>query len=457
MTLFKDMPIRRKLRRILFLISGVVLLVTCIAFFVYEVYAFRNTTEEKLSTIGKIIAANSTAALAFSDTGDAAEILAVLKTEPHITAAALYSSDGTLFAQYHSGKDKMVLPVQPGSHQYQFVKNHLEGFQPVMLDSNQLGTLYLKSGLGEMYERLKLYFIIVALVMLLSFSLAYLLSKFLQKSISNPVLNLAGTVKDISNHQNYSVRAIKAGNDEVGFLTDAFNNMLDQIEQKNHALQEQQRQEQVNIITTTLDAQEKERNLIGQELHDNVNQLLVGAKLFLSMIKEDREKNKELISLGMNSVQQAINENRKIAHALVAPDFETMILSGLIADLLENMLKLSGIETTLDAVNFDEDHLEEEQKLAAYRIAQEQCANIIKHAQARHADVYMATEDDVFKMIIADDGVGIGSGNTSNGIGLKNIKSRLSIFDGSANITTAPGEGFTLEIIMPLKKSISLA
>src|SRR5688572_24632153 len=295
MMLFKDMPIRRKLMRIIFLISGIVLLVTCITFFIYEFYAFRKTTVEKLSTIGKIISANSTAALAFDNQDDAKEILAALKTEPHIVAAGLYDENGYLFSRYSSDTGINVVPAKPGLEGYHFIHSHLEGFQPVMLESRQLGTLYLKSDLGAMYERLRLYGLIVALVVSLSFLLAYLLSTILQKNISTPVLALAETAKVISNEKDYSVRAVKIGNDEVGALTDAFNNMLEQIQDQTRALQEQQRQEQVKMITTTLDAQEKERNLIGQELHDNVNQILVGTKLFLSMIKQDPVKNKLLI------------------------------------------------------------------------------------------------------------------------------------------------------------------
>ena len=451
--LFKDMPIRRKLMRIIFLISGIVLLVTCVTFFIYEFYAFRKTTVEKLSTIGKIISANSTAALAFDDPDDAKEILTALKAEPHIVAAGLYDKDGNLFSQYAVDKDSTVFPLKPGKEGYQFVNAHLEGFQPVMMEEKQLGTLYLKSDLGVMYERLQLYGIIVGLVIILSVLLAYLLSKILQKSISKPILALAETAKIISEGKDFSVRAVKTGNDEVGSLTDAFNSMLVQIQDQTRALHEQQRQEQVKMITTALNAQENERTLIGQELHDNVNQILVGTKLFLAMVKEDPAKNKDIIITCMNSIQQAISENRKIAHALVAPDFETKILAEQIADLSENMLKTAGIDNTIDTNYFHEDLLGEDQKLAAYRIAQEQCANIVKYARATIVSITLSTNDDCFKMIIADDGVGMEANKQTKGIGLKNIKGRLSIFNGTVSIKTAPGEGFLLEITMPLKKS----
>ena len=106
--LLKDMPIQRKLMRVIIIISGVVLLVTCISFFVYEIYIFRKTTTEKLSTIGKIISANSTAALAFDNAEDAQEILAALKTEPNIVAAALYDKDGHLFLTIRPIQNRVI-------------------------------------------------------------------------------------------------------------------------------------------------------------------------------------------------------------------------------------------------------------------------------------------------------------------------------------------------------------
>ena len=177
----------------MFIITALVLSVTSISFFIYEFYAFRKTTVEKLSTIGKIIAANSTAALAFESAEDGTEILAALKTEPHITRAVLFDAKGALFSQYNPLNNTDSLPASPAEPGFHFNGSRLEGYQVVQLENRMLGTLYLQSDLGAMYERLRLYGLIVVLVVSLAFLLAYLLSKILQKNISRPILALAET------------------------------------------------------------------------------------------------------------------------------------------------------------------------------------------------------------------------------------------------------------------------
>ena len=119
-----------------------------------------------------------------------------------------------------------------------FTDSYLEGFQAVIEGDRRLGTLYLKSDLGGIYQRLRLLGITTLSVIVLSLLLAYVLSKIFQKNISRPILALAETAKLISLNRDFSVRAVKSGNDELGFLTDSFNGMLQQIQEQNNDLQE---------------------------------------------------------------------------------------------------------------------------------------------------------------------------------------------------------------------------
>src|SRR5437016_1398304 len=117
---FRDIPIQRKLMTIILLISGAVLLLTCSAFFAYELVTFRQTTVRQLSTLAKVIATNSTASLAFQNQDDAQEILAAVKAERHIVAAGLYDGAGNLFAKYPEKLSVDVFPTTPGSDGYRF-------------------------------------------------------------------------------------------------------------------------------------------------------------------------------------------------------------------------------------------------------------------------------------------------------------------------------------------------
>jgi signal transduction histidine kinase len=214
---------------------------------------------------------------------------------------------------------------------------------------------------------------------------------------------------------------------------------------------EQLRKDVLSVTEMALEEQEKQRNLIGQELHDNINQILAATLLQLSMIKNSHNQTEELAALAMNNLHQAINEIRKLAHVLVAPDFETHSLVDQITTLTDTMLKASGIMVYIHATGLAEKLLEDKQKLAIYRIAQEQCINIIKHAKAQVVNIFLNTTAIAFKMIISDDGKGMEASKHAEGIGLRNIKARLSIFNGVVNIITPPYKGFTLEITIPFK------
>jgi signal transduction histidine kinase len=233
-------PIQRKLMRVILLTSGAVLLLTCSIYFAYEYYTFKQSTVRQLTTLGQIISTNSTAALAFQSRDEAYEILAALKAEPHIVAAALYDKNGKLFVHYPANLSIASFPDSVRTSGYIFERSYLLGFQSVVQNESELGTLYLKSDMGAMLERFKLYGAIAILVIMMSSLLAYLLSKWLQEGISKPIILLAETAKAISMRKDYSVRATKLDNDgEFGLLTDAFNQMLTEIQEQNNEIQHQ--------------------------------------------------------------------------------------------------------------------------------------------------------------------------------------------------------------------------
>ncbi len=223
-------PIRRKLMTMILLTSGAVLLLTSASFVAHEFLTFRYSTVRSLSTLGQVIATNSTAALAFDNAKDAAEILTALKAEPHVVSAGLYDSAGQLFAIYPQGLKSGEFPQRPGADGYRFEGRFLVGLQPVLMGQRRLGTLFLKSDLGALFDWLRLFSGIAAVVIAASLLLAYLISRSLQRQISEPILALAQTAAAVSHGRDYSVRAAPVQGHELRLLTDGFNHMLERTQ-----------------------------------------------------------------------------------------------------------------------------------------------------------------------------------------------------------------------------------
>ncbi len=231
---FRDIPIQRKLMAALLLTSGTVLLLSCSAFIVYEVVTLRKGMMDAYLTRAKIIAANSTASLAFQNSDDAAQVLGALKTDPRVTASCLYDSQGKVFAKYPVDAPAGLFPAAHGNSGYRGAS--LEIFCPIVQGDRNLGTVYIQSNLSELSERFHAYAWLAAVIVAASVLTAYLLSRALQGQISTPILDLALTAKAVSKNRDFSIRAQKFGEDELGSLTDAFNQMLSEIQAQNQAL-----------------------------------------------------------------------------------------------------------------------------------------------------------------------------------------------------------------------------
>ena len=233
----RQTSIQRKLTSAIMGTTVTVLLLTVVGFVSYELLTFNRWMENYVRTVGQIIANNSTAALQFDNSTDARQTLATVSIERHIVAAALYGTNGALFARWPADAPTEEVPQRPEADGFHYEKGFLVFFLPVQNES-RLGTLYLRSDLGARRERWGPYAIIVSVVLVVSILVALALSRLLQRGIAQPLLSLAETAKTISTRRDYSVRAIKFSNDEVGALTDAFNHMLTQLQERNTALRQ---------------------------------------------------------------------------------------------------------------------------------------------------------------------------------------------------------------------------
>lgn len=223
---------------ILLLTSGLALLMACFVYTTYEFFAVRKGMVRLLTTRARIIAANCTASLAFQNAADATEVLSALRNDTRTVAACIYDSKGNLFVQFPTNAPASIFPPHPEAVAYRFIPSHLIVYCPVVEGDRMLGTIYIKSDLSTLTERIRAYLLLAGLVMVLCIGLAYLISKFLQKQISRPILALAKTATAISDRGDYSVRAPRLGNDELGLLTEAFNQMLTRIHDQDMTLRE---------------------------------------------------------------------------------------------------------------------------------------------------------------------------------------------------------------------------
>jgi diguanylate cyclase (GGDEF)-like protein/PAS domain S-box-containing protein len=229
--LLRNSSIRVKLLLLMALNSSFALLLAGVSFLGYEALQYRHAATRELTTLADIVGGSSTAALSFVDERAANETLTSLRSDRRIVGAAVYDKRNHLFATYRNANAPTVpAPALPRPNGVYFETGNLLVFHPIVLEGERIGTIYLRSDMNEAYARLLRYFGIVCIVLLASLGLGLLLSSRIQGVISGPIAALAGVARLVSVDKNYSIRATKVADDEIGVLIDSFNGMLSQIE-----------------------------------------------------------------------------------------------------------------------------------------------------------------------------------------------------------------------------------
>jgi signal transduction histidine kinase len=193
--------------------------------------------------------------------------------------------------------------------------------------------------------------------------------------------------------------------------------------------------------------QEREREWIGRELHDNVGQVLTTVKLYLETAS--KQGNDPLISRSMQLVNSSITEIRNLSHQLSAPTLGTHSLIDSINVLIETISFSTNLIIEFDHKGYTR-HVIKSQKLALYRILQEQLSNILKHAEATNIWITLVQSDGNIILTVKDNGKGFDAIVQTDGMGINNIISRTKVFDGTVQLDTAPGKGYLLEVSIPM-------
>jgi len=290
------------------------------------------------------------------------------------------------------------------------------------------------------------------------FSATEALKLFNQRSLPIPFILVTGTVSE-----EFAAGIIRSGADDY-ILKDRLSRLpaamdaaikrkaaeenLRSLEKK---ILEQKIQEQKKIARAIIKAQERERNHIGQELHDNINQILAGAKMYLGIAMKKNDEIKELVRYPMELIDSSIEAIRSLSRMEVTP-LKNIDLEELVRELLLDLGQHNTIKPGL-TYSVSNELLSDDLKLNIYRIIQEQLSNIIKHADAKNITISVKTEGKDISIIITDDGKGFNVKIKRKGIGISNMINRVESYNGKIMIKSNPGEGCKVSVKFPADDS----
>ncbi len=228
MTRFRDRPIRTKLLLTTLASSATAVLFASGGFLAWDVVQFRTEIQNDMRAQTLLLADNSQGAISFKDNKVARETLDVLRLRPQVEVACLYNGrDGSLFESYRRDA-RLSCPLQPPVIS-DFGWEYFELNEPVVVAGEQIGVLYIRRDMADLFARLQVGLWIVVSLVLFAISAAFLVAGRMQRSFATPLLNLANTARSISGTRDYSLRAVAISKDEIGVVVHAFNDMLDRI------------------------------------------------------------------------------------------------------------------------------------------------------------------------------------------------------------------------------------
>lgn len=288
----------------------------------------------------------------------------------------------------------------------------------------------------------------IVFISIFIFFLVLLVVFILSRRITFPLQRLNHAASELGKG-NFDVEIVHHLNDEIGDLTDTFNNMVNKLKVQSQELES----ERVKSLTSLIDGQESERQRLSRELHDSLGQLLIALKLkYESCLIKSQSGNLESNSFtDLGSLfDKTIDETRRISNNLMPAALSEFGLTSALRNICNDVSENSEIEV-LFATEGDTSGLSTKQKTYIFRIGQESLTNILKHSNAKNASILLISSDKEIELLISDDGHGfdVDKVNLKRSNGLVNIKDRVSLLKGTFAIESNNTNGTKLTITIP--------
>lgn len=240
---FRAKSVSAKLTWLNLTVTGIALLLACLAFLAYDFFSYRENLVHNLMSEAQIAASNTVTALTFDDPQAAESTLSALQSSPDVQWAAIVTPDGKVFAKYQMAGTGSKLEL----HAFDPARRTalwMGGAQVIVasrihFSGKDIGTVYIRAQLRELAPRVRRYGITVGVIFLLCVIASLLATAMFRRLIAQPITSLAETARVVSREKNFSVRAEPSENeDEIAVLVAAFNEMLQEIQTRDRELAE---------------------------------------------------------------------------------------------------------------------------------------------------------------------------------------------------------------------------
>jgi signal transduction histidine kinase len=481
---FRDLSFRTKIVSICLGVSALSLLLAGLALLSIDLVNMRDTLRNKLINQAEIIGQSAASSLVFYDLEFATKLLSSLSANPHIQSAVLYFQDGTLFTVYTKpDMTNFQPPDMPDPDLAEFTPSFIEVARPCFIQNEQVGTIYLRSDLSEISDRLRFSALIFSVVFLAAIAASLLLTWWAQPLIMRPINALTAAARHVAEKGDYSLRVDQDSADELGILANTFNKMLDQIHQ------------------TTTQLTKSEQELIGHRNH--LEELVTKRTADLEIVNQELRDFAYIVSHDLKAPLRAINqlatwisedygsvlaEDGRHQLALMSERVKRMhtLIDGIlqysrIGRLQEQRQDVDLNLITTDTINLlappPHIHVRIEGKLPVVyaekvrmqQLFQNLISNAIKFMDKPRGEIVISAScnNNLCRITVTDNGPGIdekyhqkifqifqtlgsqSSGTDSTGIGLSLVKKIVELHGGTIVVNSKPGHGsqfiFTLE------------